>query len=563
MSITKESIIIDQRIQIRNLTEKVRRFENGEAIKKLKEEYEKKLRQKDREIRLLKKELEEHRRQERKITDMWFNVFEDVEKENEEKLRAVEKDSVKKDRMIGELSEKLEESKQKLSEQRIKAYEAETKLEEAKEKAAALLAKINKDYTNSSKPSSQNPNHAPISNSREKSDKKAGGQPGHAHHGRAFHEPDETVFIDIPAEFLDKSRYIPTGKIMKKQLVQLIMRARTTEYRTPVYYDKKTGKEVHAAFPEGVKDDVNYGGSVKGAAYLLNTCCNVSIDNTRMYLGQISGGRISLSKGMICNLGKEFSKKTEEERSRIFLKLLAAPVMNTDFTFGRMNGKQTSVLICADSDTVLYQGKETKGDKGVEGSPLEFYEGTVVSDHEAALIKHGSRHQECIVHVRRYAVGSAENEPERTWNKELIRWIDEAFLYWKEVKEGRTEEKDKVNQLLEAYDAVMETARKEYEDVPPGDYYKEGYNLYKRMSERKQDYVLFLTDPSVPPHNNRSENLARKYKRKSAQVMAFRSQKGVNYFCDGLTIIETLKSREKNLYDTISSVFDNRKPELV
>ena len=82
MSITKESIIIDQRIQIRNLTEKVRRFENGEAIKKLKEEYEKKLRQKDREIRQLKKELEEHRRQERKITDMWFNVFEDCALQN-------------------------------------------------------------------------------------------------------------------------------------------------------------------------------------------------------------------------------------------------------------------------------------------------------------------------------------------------------------------------------------------------------------------------------------------------------------------------------------------------
>lgn len=563
MSVTKESIIIDQRVQIRNLTEKVRRFENGEAMKKLKEEYEKKLRQKDREIRKLKKELEECRRLERRNTDMWFSVFEDVEKENEAKLRAVEKDSVKKDRMIGELSEKLEESKQKLSEQRKKAYEAETKFEEEKEKAAALLAKVNKDYTNSSKPSSQSPNHALISNNREKSDKKAGGQPGHAHHGRAFHEPDETVFIDTPAEFLDEGRYKPTGKIMKKQLVQLIMRACTTEYRTPVYYDKKTGKEVHSAFPEGVKDDVNYGGSVKGAAYLLTACCNVSIDNTRMYLGQISGGRIRLSKGMICNLNREFSKKTEEERNRIFLKLLATPVMNADFTFGRMNGKQASVLICADSDTVLYQGKEAKGDKGVEGSPLELYEGTVVSDHEAALRKRGSRHQECLIHVRRYAVGSTENEPERTWNKELIRWIDEAFRYWKEVQEGKEEDKEKVDQLLEAYDKIMETARKEYEDVPPSDYYKEGYNLYKRMSENKQDYVLFLTDPSVPPHNNRSENLARKYKRKSAQVMAFRSQKGVDYFCDGLTIIETLKSKGKNLYDTVSSVFDNLKPRLI
>ena len=77
---------------------------------------------------------------------------------------------------------------------------------------------------------------------------------------------------------------------------------------------------------------------------------------------------------MVCNLTREFSQKTKSERNKIYLHLLSSPVMHTDFTFGRMNGKQASVLICANSDMALYQGKETKGGKGMEGSPLELYE---------------------------------------------------------------------------------------------------------------------------------------------------------------------------------------------
>ena len=61
------------------------------------------------------------------------------------------------------------------------------------------------------------------------------------------------------------------------------------------------------------------------------------------------------------------------------------------------------VRSCANENgAVLYQSKEKKDDEGVKDSPLEFYEGTTISDHESALIKHGSRHQECMVHVRRY-----------------------------------------------------------------------------------------------------------------------------------------------------------------
>ena len=86
-------------------------------------------------------------------------------------------------------------------------------------------------------------------------------------------------------------------------------------------------------------------------------------------------------------------------------------VLHSDFTFGRTGGKPSAVIITTNSNgKVLYQGRTKKGDDGVKGSPVEYYSGTLVSDHEAALIKHGERHQECLGHVKRYAKAEAEND---------------------------------------------------------------------------------------------------------------------------------------------------------
>ena len=102
----------------------------------------------------------------------------------------------------------------------------------------------------------------------------------------------------------------------------------------------------------------------------------------------------------------------------------------------------------------------------------------------------------------------------------------------------------------------MAAAKSEYEYEPPSEYFKEGYNLYKRMAEEKGRYTLFLHNPSVEPDNNLAERCARKFKRKAAQVMCFRSQDGVDWFCDGLSIIQSLKAAGKNLYESVTERFN-------
>ena len=135
---------------------------------------------------------------------------------------------------------------------------------------------------------------------------------------------------------------------------------------------------------------------------------------------------------------------------------------------------------------------------------------------------------------------------------EFIERIPFGLLPLGEPDEGP----EKAEGLLRRYDEIIAKAKEEYEYESPSEYFKDGYNLYKRMAEEKERYTLFLHDPAVEPDNNLAERCARKFKRKAAQVMCFRSQDGVDWFCDGLSIIQSIKAAGKNIYEAVKERFN-------
>lgn len=544
------------RIRLKAAEDKVRAFESGEKYVQMQAQFKSVLREQNQKIRKLEYELSKAHAQTVSVREMWSEIFDDVYRDANEEKFALRKEISRLNQRIIEVERQRDKALDQLREKKHEFYEVAGQLEEAEQKIAGLTARINKDYRNSSKSSSQSPNHKTIPNGREKSGRKPGGQKGHIHYGRKKMEPTETVFIPAPSKYVDDPKFKETGRTVSKQLVKLHVGVDIVEYATPEFRNQVTGQRVHADFPDGLVDDVTYDGTVKAFAYLLNNECYVGIGKTQKFIKEVTGGKLSLSTGLICNLSRQFSERTEKERSEIFLKLFSAPVLHADFTFGRMNGKQTAVIICAAGDTVLYQGRDKKGDEGVTGSPLEYYDGTLISDHEAALVKHGSRNQECMTHVKRYVISSIENEKDLKWNFMMKDWIKEAVDYWNDVREGAPEDPLLVARLEKRYDEIISKAKAEYEYEPPGEYYKDGYNLYKRMEEEKERYMLFLHDPSVEPDNNLAERFARKFKRKASQVMCFRSQNGVNYFCDGLSITQSIKATGGNLYESVSQRFN-------
>ena len=112
------------------------------------------------------------------------------------------------------------------------------------------------------------------------------------------------------------------------------------------------------------------------------------------------------------------------------------------------------------------------------------------------------------------------------------------------------------------YDEILSLAQNEYEDVPPSDYYPDGYNLFLRLREYRHNHLLFLHNRDVPTTNNLSERLLRGYKRKQKQVMTFRSDDNLQYLCDCLGVLNSLRIKSSNMYYDITKIFNNTPPVL-
>lgn len=379
----KRDLIGTLQMQLKAAQHKIDGYESGkryqmleDSHRKSKRHYQRIIEQKNARIRELEHTLE-------KVWKWVEEICEDQEKEHQKVVKELM-------RQLSEAIERHQAEARKCDEEhaintalRQEKYALETELEDEREKNRKLIAQIRRDYENSSKPSSLSPNHKKITNNRERTGKRPGGQPGHQGHRRVKQEVTEVKYLEAASEIVNDPDFKKTDKIISKQLVNIKLILEVTEFRAHIYRNSKTGETYHAPFPKGVVDDVNYGGSVKAFLYLLNNDCDTSIDKSRKFLSELTNGKLNISKGMISRLGHEFTRKTEEERKETFKDMLLTPVMHTDCTNARYNGKSAYVFICADPEgNALYFARERKGLEGVKGTVTEDYQGTLVHDHE-------------------------------------------------------------------------------------------------------------------------------------------------------------------------------------
>jgi len=134
------------------------------------------------------------------------------------------------------------------------------------------------------------------------------------------------------------------------------------------------------------------------------------------------------------------------------------------------------------------------------------------------------------------------------------------MIHYKNELGGREAERGIVEEFEKRYDKILESARKEYEDVPPNDYYREGYNLYLRLVKYKENELLFLHDKNVPADNSLAERLARQYKRKQKQAIVMRSRENFACICDSLSVINTSRREEGNFYHKVINIFGRPRP---
>ena len=544
--------------ELRSLRETVKRFEDGSQVKRIMSERDKAVRRYE---RLEKKyiQLSEENRKLRNENRSLKSSEEDLRLEYEGLLSAFEAQisfySEQEILQSDAFYERCESVVSFLNEAVISLVRENSEKDCIIQK---LKAQITKDNTNSSIPSSQRPNHKTPPNNREKTGRKPGGQKGHTGHKRKKLEPTEPVHhLAPPACVAGNPEYYKTGKKIIKQLIRVSLKLEVIQYEADVYRHHKTRKKIHAAFPEGMVNEVEYDASVSALLSLLHSHGNMSYDKISEILSDLTGGKLRPSKGMMADLEKKFSLKSVTDRQQIFNRMLVYPYMHIDGTTVRVSGKNGQVLIeTSPAGTLLYH-TGVKGDEAVKGTPAEIYDGTAVHDGESTFFHYGNNHQGCLVHELRYLKGSMDNEPNLTWASLMREYLQFLMHYVStEKRNGRTELSDEERTaFINQYDEILLLAEQEYEKHPPDRrYYVDGLNTMKRLRKRREHYLRFLSDLSIPYQNNPAELIARKEKMHSKQSGGYRSEAYSQYHCDVLSVLESNRAIGIGRYATLLEV---------
>ena len=553
------------RLRLRAAERRVRELESGGAYAELKARASSLQREYEAEVKKLKRELGSSRRSNSKMVKCWFEVFEQVERERDEAVGHAMKSVARMEERALRAERQRDEAVDELTAERRRSREKDAEIEELKGRVAKLTAQVNRDFENSSLPSSaQGPARKKIPNAREATGRKPGAQPGHPHHPRKRPEPTRTVVLDDPPEFEADPDLYRTEASVSKVVVSARVVVDAVECVAAVWRRRSNGARLHAPFPGNAKDEVAYDGSVKALAFMLTTECCASAEKARRFLREASGGALDLSDGMVKGLVREFSAKSGPERDAAVAALMSAPVMHADFTCANVGGDGKQVLVLANGGACMMLARESKGHKGIEGSPLADYVGCVEHDHDTTFYSYGASHQECMQHNIRYLVGSVQNEPHLTWNRRMLELVRE-MIHWRNSLDS--EEPPGADALAEAaadferrYDKVLELAAGEYGKSPPSGYYRDGYNLFLRLRNYKESELRFLRDMRVDPDNSLCERLARVFKRKQRQAIVFRSFEYLGYVCDSIAAVNNMRLGGKDVFAESSSIFDRPMP---
>ena len=467
------------------------------------------------------------------------------------------------------------------------------------------------DSRNSSVSPGQDPNHATITNNREPSGLKPGGQPGHSAHPRKKLKPTKIVELPPPKEVLENPDDYYRIDEVRKQVVSVGITVEVTEYVGSKYRNHKTRKIIHSEFPEGARHlEVNYDETVESLAAYLHSVCNVPYNKIQeLFNDAVEGGTLPVSIGKLAGLEKKFSALSEEERNEIWGTLFRSKVMNIDGTCIRINGKQRQVLVMRSGNTVMYKMTGCKGNKALEGTPAEHYGGTVVSDGESTFIKLGKKRQGCLIHEGRYC-RHAEEVARR------LEWAGEMRGLLKELQHRRKEDikkdiwkmpKKERKQIEERYERILRKGLSEYEelcgnllrqqllssrkrlqpysatydidfdamklkhktDVPDAidpetkKALRKNNNTLIRLITEKKSYLLFLSDYTIPPHNNDAEKAARVVKIHTKPNGGMRSEVYAGYYADMATVMETGHMHGQSRFSKMKEVFARSKKTII
>lgn len=423
-----------------------------------------------------------------------------------------------------------------------------------KDDNARLRSIINNDSSNTSLPPSTDQKGgkpANTFNGRKKTERKAGGQKGHAGTTLTKSDIEEKIASGRCRHETRTIGRVSGQDYVTKYVVDLNVVPVITEIRI---YPDENGR---FSIPAQYRSDVTYGENVKALAVSLYSEGVMSNDRIAAFLNAAGNGELDLSEGSVYGFCRKFAAASETSIRHLEEKLLVQDVVATDATTVTVNGEQNYIRNFSAGDTVVYHAMNSKSIEALKG--LDFlgrYAGILVHDHETALYHFGTDHAECNVHIIRYLRKNTE-ETGNQWSDEMISLLGGMNKQRKELM-AQGEEAMPAGMTAdyeEKYFSILKQGREENKTTAHKYAKQEETALLGRLEKCSHNHLLFLHDFSVPFDDNLSERDLRKAKNRQKMAGGFRKESGHEMYCSIMTIIETLKKRNMRMIENIRKLF--------
>ena len=188
---------------------------------------------------------------------------------------------------------------------------------------------------------------------------------------------------------------------------------------------------------------------------------------------------------------------------------------------------------------------------------LPEYNGILIHDHEIVMYHFGKKHGECIIHVMRYCRKDIEDTG-NAFPSELIQLFEDINKQ-KKAKIANGEDsftEEELEAYSKKYDEIVSKGREENKTTKHEFAKKREATLLNRLEKYKENHLLFMYDFRVDWCNNLSERDLRKAKRHTAVTGGFRSDNGIQYYCNSLSVIESMKKEGMDLWTSIRWILE-------
>ena len=423
-------------------------------------------------------------------------------------------------------------------------------------------AKADNDGTNSGTPTSQTPygKKKVIPNSREKSDKNKGAQPGHKKHNLSC-IPDDEITDDIN-HTLDQCPDCASTNLVylgekDKDVIDYEVVLKKIRHHFYYYRCQDCGKDVHSPVPLHLKESVQYGANIQALGLALQNIGFVSINRTQKLINGIIGNNINISQGYLCKLQKRASKVLKPFIEELRIKCILSKLLHWDDTVIFINTSQSCMRFYGNDRLALYKAHEKKNRAGIDEDKILGALGSdtvVVHDHVAVNYNDDFhfRNAECVQHLLREIQKVAEIS-KHSWAASLKELIIKTIHSRNDLAasgaDGFTPQERR--NFFHELDELLDLAETEHIESKGHYYADDERKLINRINKYKHNYFLWVRDFSIPPTNNLAERSLRGQKVKQKVSGQFLSVETASCFADIRSYIETCYRNGVNTFEAL------------